>query len=329
MSGLIDRFGRRHGSLRISVTDVCNIRCQYCMPEHADQFLPRDEHLRYDEIARFVGIVAPLGLNRLRLTGGEPLLRPGLEQLVAKLATTEGVADVALTTNGMLLADQIPALVDAGLRRVNISLDTLSEQTFRAMSRREGLDRVLKGIAAAVDAPGLTVRLNSLVLRDVNLDDVIALVEFAAGRDVTLRFIEFMPLDANRNWSESRMVRGDEIREILADRFGGLEPAGDTDPSQPATDYLLPGGGRVGFIDTVTRPFCDACDRLRLTSDGKLRNCLFGQQEWDVRDMLRTHADPERVLGQVHDCLAAKHAAHGIADTDFRPPQRAMYQIGG
>lgn len=329
MSGLTDRFGRRHRSLRISVTDVCNIRCQYCMPEHADRFLPRDEHLRYDEIARFVSIVAPLGLNRLRLTGGEPLLRPGLERLVAKLAVIEGVADLALTTNGMLLADRLPELVDAGLRRVNVSLDTLSERTFRSISRREGLDRVLRGIAAAVDTPGLTVRLNSLVLRDVNLDDVIALVEFAAEREMTLRFIEFMPLDANRQWSESRMVRGDEIREILAGRFGGLEPAEVTDPSQPATDYVLPGGGRVGFIDTVTRPFCHACDRLRLTSDGKLRNCLFGEQEWDVREPLRTAADPERVLRQVHDCLAAKHAAHGIAETDFRPPQRAMYQIGG
>lgn len=326
---LIDRYGRVHRSLRISVTDVCNIRCQYCMPAELASFLPRERHLGFEQIARLVQIVAPLGLSKLRLTGGEPLLRPNLDQLVAKLAGSRGVDEVALTTNGILLAEQLPDLVRAGVRRINISLDTLREGTFQQLSRRAGLDRVLQGISAALDFPHVTVRLNSLVLRDVNLDDVVSLVEFARERSITLRFIEFMPLDASREWSEGRMVSGAELRSVIADRFGELRAVEVCDPSQPASDYLLPGGGRVGFIDTVTKPFCRSCDRLRLTSDGKLRNCLFSQQEWEVGSLLRGSAESAEIECVVRACLLAKHPSHGIAESDFQPPSRAMYQIGG
>ena len=326
---LQDRFGRIHRSLRISVTDACNIRCQYCMPADGVTFLARDRHLGFGHIGRFVEVMASSGLERLRLTGGEPLLRPGLDRLVARLAAIPAVREVALTTNGMLLADRMADLARAGLRRVNISLDTLSEETFRKLSRREGLDRVLRGIDAVLACPTVGLRLNALILRDVNLGDVLGLVGFARERRITLRFIEFMPLDANRDWSRDRMVSGDELRQIIAERYGGLRPADVTDASQPARDYLLPGGGRVGFIDTVTRPFCGACDRLRLTSDGKLRNCLFGQEEWDVGRLLRRGGDAAEIERTVRDCLAAKHPRHGIAEAGFRPPPRAMYQIGG
>lgn len=326
---LRDRFGRIHRSLRISVTDVCNIRCQYCMPADGVAFLPRDRHLGFDHIGRFVEVMAPSGLVRLRLTGGEPLLRPDLDRLVGRLAAIPAVQEIALTTNGMLLADRIADLAHAGLHRVNISLDTLCEETFRKLSRREGLDRVLAGIDAVLADPAVKVRLNALILRDVNLRDVLGLVGFARERRITVRFIEFMPLDANREWSRDRMVSGDELRRLIAERFGGLRPADVTDPAQPAKDYLLPGGGKVGFIDTVTRPFCRACDRLRLTSDGKLRNCLFGRDEWDVGSLLRRGGDAAQIERMVRDCLGAKHPRHGIAEPEFRPPERAMYQIGG
>jgi GTP 3',8-cyclase len=333
---LIDRYHRVHRSLRISVTDVCNIRCQYCMPDEQVAFLPKDRHLSFTQIAQFVAAVAPLGVNDVRITGGEPLVRPELWSLVELLNRIPEVDEIGLTTNGTLLAEQLPQLVQAGLQRVNVSLDTLSEATFKRLSRRDGLDRVLTGIQRALEQPGLLVKLNALVLRDVNLDDVLALVDFAAARAITLRFIEFMPLDAERNWSRSRMVSGQELREMISRRYGPLNQVDSQDSSQPSTDYETPGGIRIGFIDTVTAPFCKTCDRLRLTSDGKIRNCLFGRQEWDVRPLLIDES--RQALGSgnaaeiqhvVRQAVMAKHPSHGIADPDFQPPQRAMYQIGG
>ncbi|MEZ6138763.1 MAG: GTP 3',8-cyclase MoaA [Pirellulaceae bacterium] len=328
---LIDNFDRVHRSLRISVTDVCNIRCQYCMPAEV-QFQPRDRQLSFEQIAQFVRTTARLGVVHYRLTGGEPLLRPRLHELIKLLKEIKGVEEVGLTTNGLLLAEQLPELLSAGLQRVNISLDTLSDATFKKLARRDGLQRVLAGIDAAVQAaPALHLKLNSLVLRDVNLDDVLSLVEFARERNVTLRFIEFMPLDADRSWSVNRMVSGDELRQRIATHCGGLVPVEPENPAQPATDYMFAEGGpgRIGFIDSVTRPFCGTCDRLRLTFDGKVRNCLFGSQEWDVRELLNDqHSEQE--LGQLLlNAVAAKHRSHGIADADFQPPARAMYQIGG
>jgi cyclic pyranopterin phosphate synthase len=345
---LADPFGRVHRSLRISVTDRCNIRCQYCMPEVAT-FLPSDRLLSFDEIAEFVRTAATLGLRDLRITGGEPLMRPQLEQLIAQLSAIDAIEDVALTTNGMLLAEHCEALVAAGLRRVNISLDTLNEEVFRRLSRRSGLDRVLEGIAAATAQPRLQVRLNALVMRDVNYDEVLELVEFARQRALPIRFIEFMPLDAERAWKRTQMVSGDELRARLATRYGGLVALPRRDPSQPSNDYTFAdGAGVVGFIDSVSQPFCGACDRLRLTADGKLRNCLFGLEEWDVRSLLRGQAcQPTTARGSpssarqgispraadiesvIRACLSAKRAAHGIDASDFSPPERAMFQIGG
>lgn len=336
---LVDRLGRVHRSLRISVTDACNIRCQYCMPEVGAKFLPASHLFSFEQIEAFVRAVVRLGVCNLRLTGGEPLLRQNLHQLVHRLAGIDEVEDLALTTNGMLLAPQVAELVAAGLRRINISLDTLSEATFQRISRRSGLNKVLEGIDAACQQSGLEVKLNALVLRDVNLHEVVSMVEFASERGLQLRFIEFMPLDAERAWSDQRMVSGQELRSLIAERLGPLEEVPAEDPSRPARDYRFADGrpGALGFIDSVSAPFCSGCDRLRLTADGKIRNCLFGQQEWDVGQWLRPadneEGEPEdrveKLYARLRECVLAKHPAHGIADPNFKPPSRAMFQIGG
>jgi GTP 3',8-cyclase len=332
---LVDRFQRVHRAMRISVTDVCNIRCQYCMPDGDVKFLSNDSHLTFSQIAQVVRVSASFGVESYRLTGGEPLIRPGLHELVAKLLGIPGVRDVALTTNGMMLRSQLPQLVAAGLGRVNISLDTLSEETFKRLSRRSGLHQVLDGIEAALSEPKLTVRLNALVLRDVNIQGVVELVQFAKQRRVTMRFIEFMPLDAERAWSQNRLVTGHELRQILSQHFGPLTPIASIDPAQPASDYSFEDGSKVGFVDSVSAPFCSRCDRLRLTSDGKLRNCLFGKQEWDLKMLLNQSPEggsvelERQIELQLRDCIQAKMAAHGIDDPLFQPPARAMYQIGG
>lgn len=328
---LVDRFGRVHRALRISVTDACNIRCQYCMPATGAQFLPQQRLLSFVDIAAFVRVASRMGIRKVRLTGGEPLLRPKLHELVAALRGIPDLQQLALTTNGMLLDQQLDDLVAAGLDRVNISLDTLSEPTFRQLARRDGLARVLAGIEATRRYPDLQVRLNALILRDVNLSDVCELVQFAVQRGMTMRFIEFMPLDSDRSWSAQRVVTGRELRGLIEQQLGPLRPCHASDPSQPAHDFeFVDGRGRVGFIDPVSQPFCGSCDRLRLTADGKIRNCLFGREEWDVASVLRGAATDERLLiDRLRQCTWAKHAAHGIDAPDFQPPARAMYQIGG
>ncbi len=328
---LIDRFGRVHTALRISVTDRCNIRCQYCMPDGPLQFLASSKLLSFDAIERFVRILAQAGVRKIRITGGEPLLRPNLHELIARLASLVGVSDLALTTNGMLLKEKAQALADAGLRRINISLDTLTETTFEKISRRQGLHQVLDGIHAAKEISGLQIRLNALVLKHINQDDILPLSHFARSLDIPIRFIEFMPLDADRKWDGSQMLSGQQIRNLLEVAFGKLIPCNQTDPSQPARDYQFGDGkGLVGFIDSVSSPFCSTCNRLRLTADGKVQNCLFGREDWNVAQLLQqpTSSDLE-IFKLVQEAVSRKHPAHGIAQPDFQPPQRAMYQIGG
>lgn len=329
-SSLTDRFERVHRSLRISVTDKCNLRCQYCMPDEQIQFLPAKDLLSFEEIAQFVSICVTRGIRKYRITGGEPLLRRNVDRLVAMLSAIDGVENLAITTNGILLEEQLDGLIDAGLKRINISLDTLRSSVFQRLARREGLDRVLAGIAAAVGSGRVTVKLNALVLRDVNLADVLDLARYAASLKVPLRFIEFMPLDAERAWSEQRMVSGGELREMLAKELGPLTRVAAVDDAQPATDYVTESGAVLGFIDTVTAPFCGACDRLRLTAEGKLRNCLFGQEEWDVRQVLRNLAgEPQAIHELLESAVSAKHFSYGTPQATLNHPQRAMYQIGG
>ena len=327
---LVDGFGRVHSALRISVTDRCNIRCFYCMPLENVQFRPREELLTFEEIARFVEIAVSLGVRKLRLTGGEPLVRHELSNLVERLAAIQGVDDLALTTNGILLADQAVALKQAGLQRLNVSLDSLSEATFEKISRRKGLQRVLDGIFAAREAGFQEIRLNAIAIKGLTEAEIVPLAEFARTHDFELRFIEFMPLDADNGWHDSQVLSATEIRQLLEAAFCPLLPQPRPDPSQPALDFQFADGrGRIGFISPVSEPFCGSCNRLRITAEGQLRNCLFSTAEWDVRDLLREGASAEQIRQRIRDCVQHKRAAHGIGEVGFVKPVRAMYQIGG
>jgi cyclic pyranopterin phosphate synthase len=331
--GLVDGFGRVHTDLRVSVTDRCNLRCTYCMPVDA-VFKPREELLTYEEIARVVRVAAGLGVRSLRLTGGEPLLRADLDELVRQLVAVPGIDDVALTTNGLLLAEQAERLRRAGLHRLNVSLDALRDDVFESIARRRGLDRVLAGLAAARAAGFTAIRINAVSIRGLTEGEIVPLAEFCRREGFHLRFIEFMPLDADEGWSGGRVLCGAEVREILERHLGPLVPVAAGDRGQPAVDFeWADGAGRVGFIDPVSAPFCDRCDRLRLTADGQFRNCLFSTTEWDVRAVLRqgnTGRDVDAAIADLLcDCVRAKRAAHGIGSPEFERPERAMYQIGG
>lgn len=327
---IVDSFGRVHTNLRISVTDRCNIRCFYCMPDNDVQFKPREELLSFEEIARFARVASRLGVDRLRITGGEPLVREDLPTLIRRLGDIPGIRDIALTTNGILLDKYAESLKAAGLQRVNISLDTMHESTFRQIARRDGLDRVLDGIAAAQRVGFEKIRLNAIAIQGLTEPEIVPLAEFSRRRNLELRFIEFMPLDADGQWQSDQVLSGQRIRAILEAAFGDLVPVQRKDPSQPAIDYRFADqGGRIGFINPVTQPFCSDCNRLRLTSEGQVRNCLFSVEEWDARKLMRGDADDDQLAQLLLDSVAAKLAGHGINTDQFVKPQRAMYQIGG
>ncbi|HUG67116.1 MAG TPA: GTP 3',8-cyclase MoaA [Pirellulaceae bacterium] len=327
---LVDSLGRVHNNMRISVTDRCNIRCFYCMPMENVQFKPRAEILTFEEIVRFARVAASLGVNKLRITGGEPLVRADLPALIGELASLPGIRDIAMTTNGVLLADQADALKQAGLKRLNISLDGLREETFQRISRRSGLDRVLEGIFAAQRIGFEKIRLNAVAIRGITEDEIVPLGEFARRHGLELRFIEFMPLDAENNWCDDQVLSGSEIRDALENAFGPLLAIARTDRSQPSTDYRFEDGiGVIGFINPVTQPFCSDCNRLRITAEGKIRNCLFSIAEWDARQVMRGGGSDEQLVELLRDCILAKKPGHGIDSVDFVRPDRAMYQIGG
>ncbi len=322
-----DTYGRVHSDLRISVTDRCNIRCFYCMPETGAQFQPLSALLTFPQITHFVETAVPLGFRKLRLTGGEPLLRPHLADLIAKLSSITGVEDLALTTNAVLLSQWARPLFDAGLRRLNIHLDTLDRERFRTITRRDDLGRVLAGIDAAFDAGYRSIKLNAVAIKGTSEPDLIPLVRFARERRMEVRFIEFMPLDAQRIWSINNVLTADEMLERLTAEFGPLAPVEEADPRAPATEYRFANGDRVGFIASVSRPFCMNCNRLRLTADGKLRYCLFAREETDIRPFLER--DPSELEGVIRSTIRSKWAGHEINRASFVPPERAMYSIGG
>jgi GTP 3',8-cyclase len=327
---LLDRFGRRHTNLRVSVTDRCNIRCFYCMPNENVLFKARSEILTFEEIERVVRVCVQLGVNKIRLTGGEPLVRAQLPKLVQRLSAIDGVEDIALTTNGLLLVEHAEALRAGGLHRLNISLDAMSEATFQKIARRTGLQRVLDGIAAARTAGFDKIRLNAVAIRGITEAEVVPLGRFARQYGLELRFIEFMPLDAEQHWQSEQVLSGHELRRLLESEFGPLVPGPRPDPSQPAVDFTYAdGGGSVGFINPVTQPFCGDCNRLRITADGMFRNCLFSTEDWDMRQLLRSGADDAQIAERIRDCVQSKKAGHGIDSPDFQRPARAMYQIGG
>jgi cyclic pyranopterin phosphate synthase len=326
---LIDSFGRVHNNLRISVTDRCNIRCVYCMPEVVE-FLPRQSLLSFEEIERFVQIATTLGIDKIRLTGGEPLVRRELPKLVAKLAAIPGVKDIGLTTNGILLAPMARALWDAGLRRINVSLDTMNPARFQELTRRTGFEQVIEGILAAREAGFHPVKVNAVAIKGMTEDDVVPLGRFGREHGLEIRFIEYMPLDAGNHWEREKVLFAAEILDLLTQAFGPLSPAPDQDPRAPAVDYdYLDGGGRVGLIASVSRPFCMSCNRVRLTADGKLRNCLFALDETDVRSLLRGGADDAAIAEAIRLSVAGKWEGHEINTARFIKPERLMHSIGG
>jgi GTP 3',8-cyclase len=330
---LVDSFGRVHRDLRISVTDRCNFRCTYCMPAEGMQWLPRSEVLTFEEIERLARVfVERFGIDSIRLTGGEPTVRAHLPILVAKVAALRvggdgPPVDVALTTNGATLRTVAGALADAGLRRVNVSLDTLRPDRFVALTRRDELAHVLEGIEAAVEAGLHPVKVNAVVMRGVNDDEIVDLATFGRDRGVTVRFIEWMPLDAEERWREGAVVSQAEIVAAI-DAVHPVDPVARG--HQPAERFVYRDGrGEVGVIPSVTRPFCDACDRVRLTAEGQLRSCLFATDEVDLRTLVRGGASDDEVAAAVRRCIAEKAAGHMIGQVQFIRPRRSMSQIGG
>jgi cyclic pyranopterin phosphate synthase len=327
-SQLIDTFGRVHNNLRVSVTDRCNLRCTYCMPEEVT-FLDRSEVLTFEEITRFVRVGAPLGIDKVRLTGGEPLLRRDLPRLVRMLCAVEGIRDIGLTTNGLLLAGQAQALYDAGLRRINVSLDTLDPAKFRLLTRRDGLELVIEGILAARRAGFDPVKVNAVSIRGVTETEAVPLARFARQHGLEMRFIEYMPIGADR-WERDKVYFAHEILEQLEREVAPLVPAEDYDPRAPAMDFCYSDGrGRVGIIASISRPFCTHCNRLRLTAEGKLRNCLFAIDEADVKPLLRGGAADAQVADVIRASVRAKWEGHEINTSRFIKPLRTMHAIGG
>jgi len=327
---LIDSFGRLHDNLRLSVTDRCNIRCFYCMPEHDVQFVSRGEILDFEEIERFARIAVSLGITKLRVTGGEPLLRRDLTVLIRRLAAIGGVRDLALTTNGVLLTELAQPLYEAGLRRLNVHLDTLDRERFLRITRRDDLDRVLRGLALARDLGFRSIKLNAVAVKDLAEPDIVPLARFARENGFEVRYIEFMPLDAQNLWDRRKVLLADEIIETLSREIAPLVPVPDPDPRAPATEYAYADGqGRVGIIASVSRPFCGNCNRLRLTADGKLRYCLFAIEEDDVKALMRSGASDEAIAALIRRNLAGKWEGHEINSTRFVAPPRPMYSIGG
>ena len=323
---LVDPFGRTVRDLRISVTDRCNFRCQYCMPAEGMQWLPRKDILSFEEIERFARIcVSRFGFNGIRLTGGEPLVRAHLPELVERLAGL-GV-DLALTTNGATLRLHAAALVAAGLTRINISLDSLQRERFTELTRRDELDRVLDGVDAALEAGLQPIRINVVMMRGINDDEIVDFANYGREKDVTVRFIEFMPLDAGDVWTDRLVVPADEIIKTIGEAFP-IEPV--ERGNEPAERWRYSdGNGEVGVIASVTKPFCGNCDRVRLTAEGQFRTCLFAVDEFDMRSLLRSEANDEAIADAISAAVGTKWAGHSIGQVNFIRPKRTMSQIGG
>ena len=328
MTELIDTFGRTHNNLRISVTDRCNLRCTYCMTEDV-QFLDRSELLTFEEITRFVRIAATLGINKVRLTGGEPLLRKDLHVLVDMLCAIPGIKDVGLTSNGILLKEQAGRLYDAGLRRMNVSLDALDPGRFRELTRRDGVEKVIEGILECKRVGFDPVKVNAVSIRGTTEHEVVPMARFAREHGLEMRFIEYMPIGAD-SWERDKVYFAHEIMDQLEKHVAPLVPASDYDPRAPAMDFeYTDGGGRVGIIASVSKPFCRSCNRIRLTADGKLRNCLFAMDEVDIKPLLRGNVDESRVAGLLQQNVRDKWEGHEINTARFIKPLRTMHSIGG
>lgn len=327
---LVDGFHRIHDNLRISVTDRCNIRCFYCMPETDVHFVERSEILSFEEIERFVRVAVGLGVTKLRITGGEPLVRRDLPVLIEKLAAIPGVRDIALTTNGVLLRDHADALYKAGLRRLNVHLDTLDRERFRQITRRDDFDRVMEGLEYARQAGFGPIKINAVAVKNLVEPDIVPLALFGREKGYEVRYIEFMPLDAQGLWLRDKVLLKSTMLATLEKEIGALEEIPDRDLRAPASEYrFVDGTGAVGFIATVSEPFCLNCNRIRLTADGKLRYCLFAIEETDVKGLLRSGAPEDEIAATIRDTVRRKWIGHEINSAKFVAPPRPMYSIGG
>ena len=329
VASLRDGHGRLIGDLRVSVTDRCNFRCQYCMPAEGLPWLDRAELLTFEEIERLVRLLVPLGIRSVRLTGGEPLVRRELPKLIAMLSAIDGLEDLSLTTNGYLLERMADELVGAGLERINVSLDSLSRDRFFQITRRDALPQVIRGLETLERFPQLgPVKVNCVAMRGFTEDEVIPFAELARRKPYQVRFIEFMPLDADHAWTEDRVLTGAEIRALI-DRVYPLEPIEREAHATAKVWRFADGRGEIGFVNPVSEPFCADCDRIRLTAEGKLRTCLFSLHETDLRGPLRDGSRDEQLVEAIRDAVWRKELKHHVSEPGFRQPPRTMSQIGG
>jgi cyclic pyranopterin phosphate synthase len=346
---LVDSHGRVLRDLRVSITDRCNFRCLYCLPETEaahnfyrgrwanlpdstpiiQQWVPRSKILNFEEIERVIRIAVGLGIQKIRLTGGEPLLRNGVEDLVARISKIHGIQDLAMTTNGFLFPEKAHKLRDAGLRRISFSLDSLDKTNFKKITGRDGLEEVLTSIKLAQELGFNPVKVNAVVIRDINDHEIVALAEFAREHNISFRFIEFMPLDSARAWLKEMVVPGHEVLKRLREHFT-LKPVPSNNPSETATRWAFEDGrGEIGIIAPVSEPFCGHCNRIRMTADGKIRTCLFSVKEHDLRAILRDGRSDEDIVAWLREVVWQKEARHHIGEVDFVPASRSMSCIGG
>lgn len=327
---LTDSFGRVIQDLRISVTDRCNFRCFYCMPKEAMEWQPKAEILSYEEIIRLTEVFVELGITKLRVTGGEPMLRRDLETLIARLGALDQVEDLAMTTNANFLSGRAKGLKEAGLKRITISLDSLTPDRFALLTGRKNFSEVLAGIDAAIEAGLSPVKVNCVVIRHINDDQVINFAEFAREKGVSVRFIEFMPLDNGKIWRRDMVVPGDELREMIHQRYP-LDRVQSENASETARRWQFADGspGEIGFINPVTQPFCGHCSRIRLTADGMIRTCLFSAVEHNIKALLRSGASRDELIGFIVATVNKKEDRHHINDPEFIQPLRTMSCIGG
>ena len=326
---LVDGMDRTIVNLRISVTDRCNFRCTYCMPADNVEFMPRDNLLSFEEITRVAQIGAGLGIKRLRLTGGEPLMRKDLPVLIRMLTQVEGIEDVAMTTNAFFLKDHAKALNEAGLKRLNISLDALDPEKFRHVNRRDCLKEVLEGIKISAEEGFKSIKINAVAMRNFSESEIMRLIKMGRSDGFEIRFIEFMPLDSDQTWERDKVLFGHEIIDLIKEKHE-LVPVENSLEIGPASEYdFADGKGRIGIITAVSNPFCDHCNRIRMTANGKLRTCLFSTNETDLKELIRGGASDEDIVKAIRDAVLIKEPGHKINLDDFERPQRAMHAIGG
>lgn len=331
MQPLVDSYGRRIKSMRISVTDKCNFRCTYCMPAEGLPWLKKSEILSYEEIERIARVAVSIGIEQLRLTGGEPLVRRDIAELVRMLSSIEGLHSLSMTTNGILLKQQASKLAEAGLTRINVSLDSLLREKFAQITRRDQLDRVLEGLAELEKYPAIhPIKINAVAIREFSEEEVLDFAQLARRKAYSVRWIEFMPLDADQIWRKEDILAGGEIKAIIEAAYGPLVQIKTGDPSETARRYTFSDGiGEVGFINPVSEPFCASCDRIRLTSDGQLRTCLFATEETDLRAVIRSTPDDEVLASTIRNAVWHKELKHYIGDKQFKRASRSMSMIGG